>query len=457
MNLIRRFIRWIPFRLVFGPLVRLASEIGLVAPLFSWLLVRAIEEWQSDTPPVTNQITILALSGSRFRKDLDILAGTGEVRVLVIPQYWQTRIIYTFYPDGTDRAEIFRPDHGSRIAKRQRALHRLLRSVLRRVYSKLGVDAVIGAAFHYKEDVDFGAASQQIGTPYVVFHRECFVASKSLRQGSTQFFRRLNRFPGALIIVHNEHTRRVLMDAGVVKPEFIRALGTLRMDDYIRRIVRTQTGPIEPRPRKLVTFFSFGEGYGQFGEMPMWSRDGKEGLVQLFVRAHVEFALLAQRLREVDFVIKPKWGGNWVQRIHAALEIEGIEVSQIANLSVIADADAQSLILESNVIAAFGSTVILEAAVAGKPVVVPLFEEAAEPEFKDWMVIPDSNRLFDVAISSSQFGDLIESRLNDWQPDDKLMRERRALFEDWVSALDGKATERYVEALRDTSAAAVLG
>lgn len=446
--MIRRLAEPLPLRRLLGPFVRATAALGLTWPL-TRILSNAIGEIKSATPRSPGCRTIIAFNQERFRSDLQVLADTGEFRVLFLPFYWQKRIIYTFYPDDLDLMEMYRPAAGSFVAKRQALLRRWLRGVLRRLYRQLNIVAAVGAALHYKRDLDFGVASEEIGTPFIVLHRECFLASNAYTTGTSQYYRRVGPFAGSLLIVHNEHTRGIFVDANVAPPANIRSIGVLRMDDYVRRLDANKAAPVDAGRRKLVTFFSFFEGYGQWDLMPWWSRDGKEGFVQLFVQVHVEFAQLALRTPDVDFVIKPKWGGTWLDRIDRALAGAGISVNEIPNLSVIVETDAQALILNSDVITTFGSTVQLEAAIAGKPIVVPRFAEASEPYYQDWLVLTPYDHLFDIAHSPKEFSELILHRLEDWQPDDVMMGERRDAFETWVSSLDGQATERYVSAINE--------
>src|SRR3546814_19491811 len=57
----------------------------------------------------------------------------------------------------------------------------------------------------------------------------------------------------------------------------------------------------------------------------------------------------------------------------------------IPNLRIDSTPSAQDLIFQADAVAAFNSTTMLEASVAGKPVIVPLFEEAATADYQDWI------------------------------------------------------------------------
>ena len=75
----------------------------------------------------------------------------------------------------------------------------------------------------------------------------------------------------------------------------------------------------------------------------------------------------------MEVVIKPKWGGRWLKQIDEILSKHDIYKGNLSNLTVDYKVDAQELISSSDVVIGFASTTLLEAAVAGKWVIVPNF------------------------------------------------------------------------------------
>tara|TARA_B100000315_G_scaffold248792_1_gene279080 strand:+ start:618 stop:893 length:276 start_codon:yes stop_codon:yes gene_type:complete len=85
---------------------------------------------------------------------------------------------------------------------------------------------------------------------------------------------------------------------------------------------------------------------------------------------HVSIIRLAQRLPNVDFVIKPK-------RVHMTKDISwdgylkvvnetGIDLNKLKNYIIELGANVHDLILNSDVVIALQSSTVLESAVAGK-------------------------------------------------------------------------------------------
>ena len=169
------------------------------------------------------------------------------------------------------------------------------------------------------------------------------------------------------------------------------------MDEYIARV---KSGNGGARKRKRVVLFSFTRGAGLFAIMPQWPKAPNQGLTRFFDAVHCTFATLAETHPEIDFVIKPKWGGNWVEEIERALKESDIEHEAIENLEILVDANVHDLILGSDVICGYNSTTLLEGGVAAKPVIIPFFEEACKPEYEDYVLLKEDFGLFDIARSA---------------------------------------------------------
>ena len=94
-------------------------------------------------------------------------------------------------------------------------------------------------------------------------------------------------------------------------------------------------------------------------------------------------------------------------------------------------------------VTSFGSTVLLEAAIAGKPVVMPRYFEAAESSFAPYVQFGDREDLFDLARSEGEFVDMIERRLKNPVVDAACMEQRREAFSRVVSPASGGALSAY--------------
>ena len=431
---------------------RLALELGArthcllpVVKVLEGAIVQVLPK--AGTRMAKTPIRILALNPDRFRGDLEVLANSGEVCVYRFPFVWQSRFLAAYFSEDVSLSEHANPAVGSRTWRAKRNFSRVLVPIFRQLAKRQRFDVVVGAAVHYLQDMHLGAAANQAGLPYVVFHRENFMASPSLLEGAMTRLTEMGRFGGSQIIVHNDHAREAFVQSGFVAPEQCRALGALRMGQFLDQLEQPQMKPKGERP--LVVFFSFTHGVGQIGHRIHWSDiSGRRGFVRLFDSVYVALATLAARRPDIDIVVKPKWGGDFVQRIEAALLRSNIDRSTLPNLRIDTAIGAQHLIMNADVVSAFNSTTMLEAAVAGKPVVVPLFDEAAQEDHADLISLKgELSAVFDTARSAADYLDLIEQRLLHWSPSVELMERRKALFDEWVAPLGRKASEQYIHAL----------
>lgn len=417
-------------------ILRTCARIGWYEP-FLWILTRAIVEHPaSKAKGGKRRPTLLALSPEGFRGDPEVLSEAGHFRVLLAPTRWQTRLMYLFYPEGLRSRDYLNPEPSSPYMDCKKNLQAFYRELLPRLYARLGIDAVISYHVRAPADVDWGMASDQTGYPYVVLYREGLIASApSIRDLMSVRFGRFG-FWGTHLVVHNESARQFCIDTGFVPPAKVSSLGCLRMDGFIRRV--RQQKNVAPGRRKKVTLFPISVD-AERDTLPISPFDG----------VHVGFSRLALKHPDVEFVLKPKPKvyGHWRKSFDAALESAGIDTKSPPNLVIDANLDAQSLILSSDVVCGINTTTLLEAAVAGKPVVVPYFDEFRVAPYRNGIRFVDAFQYMDVANDVDSFVSLIEKRLQDPVVSPEEMAGRRAMFEKYVSDPDGHALEKYTQLL----------
>jgi hypothetical protein len=428
-----------------GTAVRFLAARGMVSPWDAFVSA----QMESLSPQSQRKpIRILALSPERFMGDLKLLAAQDGIEVFILKGNWQGKISALF------AARSRQPYEENLISPAGEVpMKNFLRAFLRRH----DIDVLLGTCVWYRQDIPWGSMAQKIGIPYVVLHRENlktepeqqrFVAETMHRFGDT------NGFLGQTLITHNRPIRELVVDSGFAQPDQAIDGGCLRMDDFVRqaRAYHKDTGGV-PVPatagRRKVTLFSFATGIGlnDLG-VPPFPRKLFIGWYRLFELTHATFAAMARDHPDIDFVIKPKWEGDWIEWIRDAIRANGIEPDSLANLTITAKADAQELIFESDVVCGFGSTVLLEAGIVGKPVVVPHFEEALRPPYNERIKLRGSYDLFDVADTPGQFAELVQERLANPAVSAELVARREEAFREWVSNTEGTALQTYLEALR---------
>ena len=105
--------------------------------------------------------------------------------------------------------------------------------------------------------------------------------------------------------------------------------------------------------------------------------------------------------------------------------------------------NAQKLILESDVVTGFGSTALLEAGIALKPVIYPLFAEAKEDEYSDFICFENSEQLFEIANSKEEYKELIIKKIKTPEVSESSIKYRLIEFENQVSSLSSDSIDKY--------------
>jgi hypothetical protein len=386
-----------------------------------------------------NKITIFALYPEHFRGDLEVLVSTGEFRVLQIPVHWQTRLIYQYYPKNVNRLKIHNPSPDDPLYKNKKELQCFLAVFLSRLFKKFNVDCVIGSHIEHRENLDWGEVSNNIGVPYIVFHRENLMASANMKKKVMNRMKRIGCFNGSHVVVHNEVCRQIFVDIGFLEPDRISALGCLRMDNFVKKVHQCKT--VANRRKKVVIFPFY---LSQFS-------DNSYSLYPFFREVYVTLINFANKHSEIDVVIKPKNKKEYTN-LYEMLGwiIEGTEIvfEKISNLYIRSDLDAQKLLFETDVVCGLRSTVLLEAAIVGKPVIIPYFKALQDFKYDGDIYFRDSLHLFDIAKDVNELESIIIDRLHNPTIDEKIMEERKAYFEKYISGMKGDATEKYVALIK---------
>lgn len=247
----------------------------------------------------------------------------------------------------------FEPHLNADFERLQVEQRQFTRRVLPALFQRLGIDAVISSASHYREDFEMGCVAEELGFPYVVLQRENIVGPvPAHRRRYIERLSRQGKFRGRHIIVHDEETRAAFVDSGFAQEGQVTALGVMRMDALAQRIAQATHSRCAARPR--VTFFSFAHGtslLSAFG-FNAFAPQRDQGFVRLFTDSHVAFARLAAARQDVDFVIRPKWRGGWQTEIERALAGAGLAMQHIPNLTLDAESDAHDVIFAQTLCAA---------------------------------------------------------------------------------------------------------
>ncbi len=385
-----------------------------------------------------NRGTILALSPGRFRGDLHCLEQQGY-RILRLDPYWLVRLPTVIFRLPIKPEILFQKSYTPEVEAAFEKLNFHLVPFLGALGRELCIDITLSAATHYAFDYLWGQALNKAGIPYVILHRECFKASDYQQQYWKEYWSRMRNYEAHSILVHNKACQEMFVNSGITTKERCHAFGALRMDDFAKKL-KLQTD-ITPSPPTLL-FFSFFPGVG-LPNADIWRPD-RFGFTKLFKHAHRAFFRFLYKNPDVNGILKLKWRGGdheWENAIAECFLDEGLTHAQLDNLVITADGDSLDLLKSSTAVISFGSTTMLEAAVSGKPVIVPTFAEAAESVMEDKVLHFKNLNRFNCAHSEEEFETLMSRGIAGKLKIDK--EGARKLFEDWIAPLDGEVASRH--------------
>ena len=382
-------------------------------------------------------LTIVALHSELFRGDLELLEERG-FKVFPIPVFWQWQLVHSFYSkELTSTSDIVLRWFGRRACEETVtsafALQRFLHRFLPRFYRSLKCDLLIHANFRHLPDLDWLAANENLTHPSVLLYRELLAIddrSFSLVVNRTSSN---GRNFGSVAVVGNERMKEALKRSQVFPQGNVVALGSLRMAKF-GKILEQKKNEIVDQKKKDVTVAMF------------YSPPRLKGLrTKSYVQQHDDvlraLVEVAKRRPEFQIIIKPK--PEYVSGTkHGVKALDFQELrrhgwhSSVTNLHIKPAVDAQDLIRRSDVVIGFVSTALLEAAIAGKTIVVPFFDEfRLSPDSADYPLLKFLPSV-DVATGTRHFMDLVENSASRKVVDHALMAERRKFFEQYVSPID---------------------
>ena len=405
----------------------------------------------------SEKITVLVLDYDRFRGDIDLFSRSADIRILSIS--WNLlRFLLAAYVrlpteeeqrnlpvDRVARTDFALAGPGSRIYREREKYRRFLRRLVPALMDRLGVDVVMNSDFRYRREADFVRIAAELGYPHICYYREAMYFVPVYYHFAVKRHEAFAPFYGELVAVQNDVTRQMFLESGIAPREKIVIRGCPRMDTFVTKL--DECARSGPRKGRQIAFFSNPRGpmLKDYTQFDLFSASRQ------VVRALAE---LAREDSELKVVIK-------IKDLHMGqLDELKEEVRQctengidFANVEFVTDRmAAHDVIAKSDIVCAMQSTVVLEAAVTGKPVILPHFKEMRERYGADQALMYHAYRdLFDVPDDAESLKELVRQRLARPAIGADIMARRRALFEKYVSPLDGGATETSLALIREVA------
>lgn len=320
------------------------------------------------------------------------------------------------------------------------------------------IDAVLAPNFGYAVQREFGAALEELGTPFIVLHKENLKSPGRVEFWRYMYETRRGAFSGRKILVYNEIERQLQIVSKVVPPESVTVTGMPRLD-RVHAWRRAHAGGSAGPEDGQIVFFAFGKHEklptSQHSSLftgseqdtscdPRWSGLSWQNLFETTHRAIVK---LAREFPECRVVVKLKGLRDSDTEIIRLLESEGHGGALPPNLQVVTSFSAIELIFSSDIVIGFNSTALLEALAAGKQIVVPRYAEALEPRTKDFAV--DLGTAANYANSPEEISVVVSRLLGQRRAiPSELSAQTLQALDRWTGNPDGGAGQRVALAIR---------
>lgn len=398
-----------------------------------------------------NRYTVLVLDYARFRADIDIFAKDKNCRFLIASPTLLQHMLRSFVnahhkkrQEGSlgERWDFANAKPGSTIYKEREGYRKFLRKFLPALYRLCGVQMIMNSDARYAREADITKVSAEIGVPHLCYYREALYIVPAHYKNAIDRHRSFGPFDARIIAVQNEVTKNTFLESGICKENQIAIRGCPRMDTFLQTINKKTANN---NKRKQVAFFSAPGGAQRMDLSFFPFLDNTLSVVRTLAR-------LAKNNPDIDVVIKMKdMHLNQVPDYEKAIKEAVGNINTVENITISTDRmAAQHIILNSDVICAYQSTVVLEAAIAGKAVILPHLKSIREQDrAEEVLMYQEYRHLFDVPEDEKELEELVIKRLHKNKIDKKTMEERRKLFEEHVSPLTSDATETSLKLIKN--------
>lgn len=310
----------------------------------------------------------------------------------------------------------------------------------------------------YWGEVEFGAALEQLGVPFVALHKENLKSPGHGARWESVYREDRAAFRGRAVFVHNRQERDLHVRGDVVPEERIEVVGMSRLDGFHAHR-RSTVGEIIDGDLVFAGFLpaeALPHPDRNHGKLPGRSKvlglplpdteERPEHLVEACLAFHRVAVEVARRLPERRVVIKTKGRDRdptWFPRIIDHVAGPG---GPPPNLVIVHGGDAAQMTRTAAMVIGFNTTMLLEAVAAGRPAVVLALGEAAgvmQNYVLDLrgaaLVLEDETQAADHILELAAEPRTVLAELPD---------SVRDVLERWTGNSDGRATDRTIVALR---------
>ncbi len=411
---------------LFSLLHYLSLKLGLVdlSANFLVILVKRISK--------NNRRKVLVLGKPVFNEDVKGLISEGnKLDYLLLPKFFLDRYVekyVSFHKKLNDANYWPLMANSPERAKLRKKMERVFKILL----DKLNFDCILAGNFVYKSHQELFIAAKAINIPIFVIYKEGMIPPDRFHLSKERLYGTKKSF-ASMIFVYNEYIASMLSDAKIpgIKKNNLEIVGIPRFD----LILKSEKKVSKRQSLKKIALFFFSEK-----NKSKYLVDSSENLEEYEKRLY-EFQKwffdYASLNKDIELIIKTKTSASELNQISKYLKNLGYKNS-FNNIKVESKKTSIEVIEESDIIAGYSSTTLLEALLYGKPII--------EPDLTDLEKIGSFNYFDNNAnisnriISKNSLFELLDSFKNQIKfPDNDLVKKS---LKPLIYQVDGNSSRR---------------
>jgi hypothetical protein len=329
---------------------------------------------------------VLCLGRSQFIDDIQALIDFGsEIQYMYIHKLFFGKIVRYMIDFSFDYSLLKNPTSSTvpedgltyhidpRYKEGKRKVYIYIMKMFDILHRNLKFDAVMSGNYVYVDQQEFFKICDEKNIPGIILNKEGIGASfltEDQAWGNTEDC----KFVGNKILYLNDTYRRhEVRHLQGLNVENTKLIGIPRMDYYFQDNLNSK--------QQIVFFAYIPSDYLQFDDL---SKDEITGVLEISEKFHKHVMEFAKNYPSYNVLIKAKNPDQrYVKYVHDIF-LKYFGDLSINNLEITGNGNAGEMILSSNIVLGYNSTVLIEAVAAGKPIICPYFGD----------ILPD-NIIFD--------------------------------------------------------------
>ena len=317
------------------------------------------------------EFRVLCLGRTIFVDDVKAMAKySGKIQYLVIHlQYFES--ILSYFVPPLQRKLITEANYltTSEGKEGRGRYYDFLTRLLPKLQARLGIQAIMSGHLSYVVQQEIITAAEKSHIPFIVLHKEAL----DVYGGILDTYRNY-KFQGTKILFYNQKIRDELVKRisglGIEKTAVV---GVPRLDFYFLNKRAPKS--------KQIAFFCF---FPQDKFLVTIKDEKKITEIKKFYESFHGYVMdFAAKHKEFSIIFKTKAAQHYFDYVYNIYREK--YPSSLSNLLITKFASTADLIVDSDAVIGFDSTVLIEAIAAGRPIIRPDFREQAIDQSWDFM------------------------------------------------------------------------